>query len=97
MPQAIALRTGRLNVHERLGGNLMALIETVETGLYRIPLTVSLSDSTHGKIEAFEELSKFRVYGVGVVDIILVQAFDECRRCTGDIRKVFHEILNWRK
>ena len=32
----------------------MAIIKTVETGLYRIPLTVSLSDSTHGKIDAFE-------------------------------------------
>jgi hypothetical protein len=32
----------------------MALIKTVETGLYRIPLTVTLSDSTHGEIAAFE-------------------------------------------
>ena len=32
----------------------MALIKTIETGLYRIPLIVSLSDSTHGKIDAFE-------------------------------------------
>jgi L-alanine-DL-glutamate epimerase-like enolase superfamily enzyme len=32
----------------------MALIKTIDTGLYRIPLTVSLSDSTHGKIDAFE-------------------------------------------
>src|SRR5258707_12299244 len=32
----------------------MALIKTIDTGLYRIPLTVSLSDSTHGKIKAFE-------------------------------------------
>ena len=32
----------------------MALIKSIETGLYRIPLTVSLSDSTHGKINAFE-------------------------------------------
>src|SRR3977135_844626 len=32
----------------------MALIKTIDTGLYRIPLTVSLSDSTHGKISAFE-------------------------------------------
>src|SRR5260370_7038089 len=32
----------------------MALIKTIDTGLYRIPLTVSLSDSTHGKINAFE-------------------------------------------
>jgi hypothetical protein len=31
----------------------MAIIRAVETGLYRIPLTVSLSDSTHGKINAF--------------------------------------------
>ena len=27
----------------------MALITTIDSGLYRIPLTVSLSDSTHGK------------------------------------------------
>jgi L-alanine-DL-glutamate epimerase-like enolase superfamily enzyme len=32
----------------------MALIKTIDTGLYRIPLTISLSDSTHGKITAFE-------------------------------------------
>lgn len=32
----------------------MALIKTIDTGLYRIPLTVSLSDSTHGQINAFE-------------------------------------------
>src|SRR3954464_13836929 len=32
----------------------MALIKTIDTGLYRIPLTVSLSDSTHGEITAFE-------------------------------------------
>jgi hypothetical protein len=32
----------------------MSLIKTIDTGLYRIPLTVSLSDSTHGKINAFE-------------------------------------------
>ena len=32
----------------------MALIKTVESGLYRIPLTVTLSDSTHGEIAAFE-------------------------------------------
>ena len=32
----------------------MALIKTIDTGLYRIPLTVTLSDSTHGEIKAFE-------------------------------------------
>ena len=32
----------------------MALIKSVESGLYRIPLTVTLSDSTHGEIAAFE-------------------------------------------
>src|SRR6187399_1435001 len=32
----------------------MALIDTVETALYRIPLAVTLSDSTHGEIAAFE-------------------------------------------
>jgi L-alanine-DL-glutamate epimerase-like enolase superfamily enzyme len=32
----------------------MALIKTIDAGLYWIPLTVSLSDSTHGKINAFE-------------------------------------------
>ena len=30
----------------------MALIKTIETGLYRIPLTVTLSDSTHGEIDS---------------------------------------------
>src|SRR6201995_1697084 len=32
----------------------MARIETTETGFYRIPLAVTLSDSTHGEIDAFE-------------------------------------------
>src|SRR5262245_63212837 len=32
----------------------MARITTTETGLYRIPLPVTLSDSTHGEIKAFE-------------------------------------------
>ena len=32
----------------------MARIATIESGLYRIPLTVTLSDSTHGEITAFE-------------------------------------------
>jgi L-alanine-DL-glutamate epimerase-like enolase superfamily enzyme len=32
----------------------MARITSVETGLYRIPLSVTLSDSTHGEINAFE-------------------------------------------
>src|SRR6266571_3152901 len=32
----------------------MALIKAAETGFYRIPLTVALSDSTHGEIKAFE-------------------------------------------
>src|SRR3954454_24375540 len=32
----------------------MARIDTIETGLYRIPLPVKLSDSTHGEITAFE-------------------------------------------
>src|ERR1044072_1581312 len=36
------------------GWKSMAVIKTVETGLYRIPLTVTLSDSTHGEIAAFE-------------------------------------------
>jgi L-alanine-DL-glutamate epimerase-like enolase superfamily enzyme len=32
----------------------MARIKTIETGHYRIPLSVTLSDSTHGEITAFE-------------------------------------------
>ena len=32
----------------------MAIIKKIDTGLHRIPLAVSLSDSTHGKINAFE-------------------------------------------
>ena len=32
----------------------MATIKNIETGLYRIPLSVTLSDSTHGQITAFE-------------------------------------------
>jgi L-alanine-DL-glutamate epimerase-like enolase superfamily enzyme len=35
----------------------MAVIKTVETGHYRIPLSVTLSDSTHGEITAFELLT----------------------------------------
>jgi L-alanine-DL-glutamate epimerase-like enolase superfamily enzyme len=35
----------------------MALIKLAETGFYRIPLTVALSDSTHGEIKAFELLT----------------------------------------
>ena len=37
---------------KKLGWKSMALIKTVESGLYRIPLTVTLSDSTHGEIAA---------------------------------------------
>ena len=32
----------------------MALIQSVETGFYRIPLPLALSDSTHGEITSFE-------------------------------------------
>jgi L-alanine-DL-glutamate epimerase-like enolase superfamily enzyme len=32
----------------------MALVKSIDTGLYRIPLAASLSDSTHGNINAFE-------------------------------------------
>ncbi len=32
----------------------MAQIATMETGLYRIPLSVTPSDSTHGEMTAFE-------------------------------------------
>jgi len=32
----------------------MARIKNIETGHYRIPLAVTLSDSTHGQIAAFE-------------------------------------------
>ncbi len=32
----------------------MAVIKHIETGLYRVPLSVTLSDSTHGEIKAFE-------------------------------------------
>jgi hypothetical protein len=32
----------------------MALIKNIDTSLYRIPLPVSLSDSTHGTIRGFE-------------------------------------------
>jgi L-alanine-DL-glutamate epimerase-like enolase superfamily enzyme len=38
----------------------MAVIKHIETGLYRVPLSVTLSDSTHGEIKAFE-LSTVRV------------------------------------
>src|SRR3979411_2400163 len=45
---------GRLHLHEKTGRKPMALIKIAETGFYRIPLTVTLSDSTHGEIKAFE-------------------------------------------
>src|SRR6187431_1054834 len=32
----------------------MAVIKHIETGLHRVPLSVTLSDSTHGEIKAFE-------------------------------------------
>jgi hypothetical protein len=32
----------------------MVVIKNVETGFYRIPLPLPLSDSTHGEIKAFE-------------------------------------------
>src|SRR4051812_41493476 len=32
----------------------MPLIKNVETGFYRIPLSVTLTDSTHGEMTAFE-------------------------------------------
>src|ERR1700755_3716466 len=35
-------------------GHTMAVIGNIETGHYRIPLSVTLSDSTHGEITAFE-------------------------------------------
>ena len=35
----------------------MAKIKIAESGFYRIPLTVALSDSTHGEIKAFELLT----------------------------------------
>jgi len=35
----------------------MTRIRNIETGHYRIPLTVTLSDSTHGRISAFELLT----------------------------------------
>jgi L-alanine-DL-glutamate epimerase-like enolase superfamily enzyme len=35
----------------------MAVIAAVEAGLYRIPLAVTLSDSTHGAMQAFELLT----------------------------------------
>ncbi|MFL6836867.1 MAG: mandelate racemase/muconate lactonizing enzyme family protein [Bradyrhizobium sp.] len=32
----------------------MALIKNIETGFYRVPLSVTLTDSTHGEMKAFE-------------------------------------------
>jgi len=32
----------------------MVLIKKVETGFYRIPPSVTLTDSTHGEMKAFE-------------------------------------------
>src|SRR6516225_3058396 len=51
-------RHGRSNLAQeyqnKKGGYAMARIKTVETGFFRIPLPVVLSDSTHGEINAFE-------------------------------------------
>src|ERR1700756_1469366 len=41
----------------KVGGSTMAPIKTIEAGHYRIPLSVTLSDSTHGEITAFELLT----------------------------------------
>ena len=38
----------------KLDGSAMTRIKNIETGHYRIPLPVTLSDSTHGEITAFE-------------------------------------------
>src|ERR1700761_4612966 len=38
-------------------GRTMAGIGNIETGHYRIPLSVTLSDSTHGEITAFEMIT----------------------------------------
>lgn len=43
-----------LRQKSREGTAPMALIASIETGLYRIPLSVTLSDSTHGAMTAFE-------------------------------------------
>lgn len=42
----------------------MAVIKHIETGLYRVPLSVTLSDSTHGEIKAFE-LITVRLHDAG--------------------------------
>ena len=51
----LPVRQVRSSVPEKAGTNTtMARIAKIETGLYRIPLPVTLSDSTHGEIAAFE-------------------------------------------
>src|SRR4051812_19765464 len=47
-------RLGTIDHPHLQGSQPMALITKIETGFYRIPLPVTLSDSTHGEITAFE-------------------------------------------
>ena len=53
----------------------MATIKNIETGLYRIPLSVTLSDSTHGQITAFELIT----VRIRDADDAEAQVFDDCR------------------
>src|SRR5262249_44123908 len=51
---AIAALPGSAYAAGKMGGSAMTRIKNIETGHYRIPLPVTLSDSTHGQITAFE-------------------------------------------
>src|SRR3954447_16809694 len=51
---ALPRRERRASLQRKRRKKIMPRIANIETGFYRIPLPVTLSDSTHGDISAFE-------------------------------------------
>src|SRR3954467_3316777 len=51
---ALPRRERRASLQRKRREKIMPRISNIETGFYRIPLPVKLSDSTHGDIAAFE-------------------------------------------
>src|SRR3954467_15433369 len=58
---ALPRRERRASLQRKRRKKIMPRIANIEAGFYRIPLPVTLSDSTHGEIKAFE-LITCRVY-----------------------------------
>src|SRR3954447_17201470 len=51
---ALPRRERRASLQRKRRKKIMPRIANIETGFYRIPLPVMLSDSTHGDLAAFE-------------------------------------------